>query len=95
MSNLQNLVIFWTNVLGQLLATTSFPMPSKAKGVYMMKKDPSKLIPRDEKIFKENLIYGDLAAQPLECLVGLVEEVPIFCTNYHVSLFGILLWVFL
>ena len=52
----------------------------------MMKKDPSKIIPRDENVFKENLIYGDLAAQPLECLVGLMEEVPNFETNSSMHL---------
>ena len=71
----QNLLILWSNAMGQLVATTSFPVPSRTKGLYFMKKHASLPVTKNEATFKSNLIYGDLAPQPLECLVSFIEEV--------------------
>ena len=40
-----------------------------------MKKDVTIPLMKDDTTFKENLIYGDLAAQPLESLVTYIEDV--------------------
>ena len=71
----QNLLIISTNAGGQLITLTAFPPTGKQKGIYMMKKDPTIPIIKDDGSFRENLIYGDLAPQPLESLVSYIEEV--------------------
>ncbi|CAG7732677.1 unnamed protein product [Allacma fusca] len=70
-----NLLIVTLNAGGQLITASAFPTAAKAKGIYFMKKDPSIPLMKDDVNFKENLVYGELPAQPLESLVTYIEDV--------------------
>ena len=74
-----DLIVITQNVAGQLGISLAFPIGSKSKSVYFMKKSRG-AIPRDK--IKQALVFGDMSPVPLDQLCILIDEVNLiisFC----------------
>lgn len=70
------MLVIQLNMGGQLICMDTYPTATRNKSCYFIKKTPGPLPNiKDDFSFKKNLIYGDLAAQPLENLVCFIENV--------------------
>ena len=75
------LVVYVTSQ-GQLQPTTEFPVTSKHKAVYFIKRKPE---PIKKETIHTLLMYGDMSYTPLDQLSSLVDAVSVFlhvCCSY-------------
>ena len=66
-------VIITLPATGALTPQTNFPKGGKNKSVYFIKRLPNEPVKKEK--LGEQLLFGDISAQPLEQLANLVEEV--------------------
>ncbi|CAG0893722.1 unnamed protein product [Darwinula stevensoni] len=71
-----DLIVITQNAAGQLGIALAFPIGSKSKSVYFMKKSRG-AVPRDK--IKQALVFGDMSPVPLDQLCILIDEVPFIC----------------